>query len=74
MCQKTFTFNRYADKISVGDELLVENKNELVPAKVINVSNNQMQGMFYFNIIYSVIYRVFYDSTTIHHCVKLYVH
>ena len=35
---------RYADQVSTGDEVLVENSNILVPAKVISFSNLMMKG------------------------------
>ena len=36
---------RYADKVFVGDEVLVKEVKELTPAKVTNVSNFVMQGV-----------------------------
>ena len=42
------SFFRYADHVSVGDEVLaVQDNKELTPAKVINISNINMQGTFY---------------------------
>ena len=39
---------RYADHVSVGDEVLaVQDNKELTPAKVINISNINMKGTFY---------------------------
>ena len=35
---------RYADHVSVGNEVLVEENYELIPAEVINVSTLSMQG------------------------------
>ena len=35
---------RYADEVSVGDEVLAQVKNELSPAIVMNVSNLNIQG------------------------------
>ena len=41
-------FFRYADYVSVGDEVLaIQKHDELIPAKVINVSSFNMQGTFY---------------------------
>ena len=37
-------FFRYADQLSIGDEVLIETSKTLIPAKVINVSNSLMQG------------------------------
>ena len=38
---------RYADHVLVGDEVLVNDKDELTPTKVINVSDLTMQGDIY---------------------------
>ena len=38
-----FSF-RYAEQVLIGDEVLVQGKNELAPVKVINVFNLKMQG------------------------------
>ena len=35
---------RYADQVSVGDEILVQENNELIPDKVIKKSNFVMEG------------------------------
>ena len=35
---------RYADQVLVGDEVLVQGIDNLIPAKVINVSSLNMQG------------------------------
>ena len=37
----------YADQVSVGDEVLLNEKDELTPAKVINISEIIMQGNIY---------------------------
>ena len=42
---------RYADQLTIGDELLVQGNSKLTPAKVIHVSNLVMQGMFLVVII-----------------------
>ena len=43
------SFFRYADYISVGDEVLALQENhELTPAKVINTSTFKMQGTFHY--------------------------
>ena len=57
-CQHSFSFlnltsnskmfgvsSRYADKLTIGDELLVQENNELTPAKVIGVSIMIMQSI-----------------------------
>ena len=36
---------RYADQVSVGDEVLVLRNDELMPAKVMDVSSIIMQGI-----------------------------
>ena len=38
---------RYADQVLVGDEVLVQGIDNLIPAKVINVSSLNMQGDVY---------------------------
>ena len=40
---------RYTDEVSVGDEVLVHENDELIPAKVIRVANALMQGTSLFN-------------------------
>ena len=40
----TICFFRYADQVSIGNEVLVEGNDELTPAKVINVNSSSMQG------------------------------
>ena len=37
-------FFRYADQVSVGDEVLVEGNEQLIPAEVINVLTLAIQG------------------------------
>ena len=41
---------RYANLISIGDEVLVQEKAELVPATVTNVSHFLMQGYIIYQI------------------------
>ena len=38
---------RYADHVSIGDEVLVKGNDVLTPAKVINVSSLIMQGDYH---------------------------
>ena len=38
-------FFRYANEVSVGDELMINRINELVTEKVINVTEMEMQGI-----------------------------
>ena len=35
---------RYANDVSVGDELIINGINDLIPEKVINVTDMKMQG------------------------------
>ena len=42
---------RYANQLSIGDEILVQENNELIPEQVINVSNIIMQGNHYFKFL-----------------------
>ena len=42
---------RYADQLSIGDEVLVERNSELAPEKVINISIYHMQGRPYFKYL-----------------------
>ena len=37
---------RYADQVSVGDEVMVLRNDKFMPAKVMNVSNLIMQGNY----------------------------
>ena len=41
---------RYADQVSRGDEMLVQEKGELMPSRVTSVSNIIMQGYCPFQI------------------------
>ena len=45
---KTIFSVRFADQVSISDELLVQENNELVPAKVINISSLIMKGEHWF--------------------------
>ena len=38
---------RYADQISVGDEVLVPTNTQMTPAKVTDVSTFNMQGVYH---------------------------
>ena len=38
---------RYADQVLVGDEVLVQGNDEVIPAHVINVTSNIMQGNYF---------------------------
>ena len=37
--------NSYAKDVAVGDEVLVQQNNEMIPAKVVKVVSGKMQGM-----------------------------
>ena len=43
LLSKTVYF-RHADEISIGDEVLVYNKDQVKPEKVVSISNIKMQG------------------------------
>ena len=43
-----YIYCRYADKLSIGDEILVQGIDELTLAKVINVSDISMRGKYIF--------------------------
>ena len=40
-------FYRYADQVSIEDEVLVKKNNNLTPVKIQNISNFAMQGNYY---------------------------
>ena len=42
--KKNYSFFRYANQVSVGDEVMVQRDNSLIPETVINVSNFMLQG------------------------------
>ena len=42
--EQIYSFIRDADQVCVGDEMLVQKNDKLIPAKVINVSSLIMQG------------------------------
>ena len=41
-----FNLLRYSSRISIGDEVLVQENDQMVPATVINVTMFQMQGEY----------------------------
>ena len=43
---KLHGFSRCANQISIGDEVLVHQNNEMIFAEVINVSSLMMQGKY----------------------------
>ena len=45
MFKANFFFYRYADLLSIDDEVLVKENDDLIPVKIINVSNSIMQGI-----------------------------
>ena len=44
IAQKSFYF-RYADQLTVDDEVLVQGNYDLIPAKVTNISNVMTKGV-----------------------------
>ena len=55
---------RYADQVSVGDEILVQENNELIPDKVIKKSNFVMEGKNLFKIVYKLLFNNIVHSST----------
>ena len=47
---------RYADQVSIGDEVLVETIGQLIPTKVIDVSDFIMKGKHQFLIFSQVLH------------------
>ena len=47
---------RYADEVSVGDEVLAQGNDEFIPEKVLNVSTFPLQGNHNFCLFLSCIY------------------
>ena len=41
-------FGRFADQVTIGDQLLVEASGEFVSARVINISSDLLQGYYLF--------------------------
>ena len=39
--------HRYADQVVIGNDILVSGNNEMISAKVINISNYKAQGRYY---------------------------
>ena len=54
--------SRYADKLIIGDELLVQGNNDLTPGKVISVSIKMMQGIIFYYLNLNMIYLVLHCS------------
>ena len=54
--QNGIYYYRYADQVSVGDEILVQNNNELIPDKVIEESKFVMEGKNLFKIVYKLLF------------------
>ena len=55
---------RYADRVSVGDEILVQENNELIPDKVIKKSTFVMEGKNLFKIVYKLLFNNIIHSST----------
>ena len=51
-------FFRYAEKVSTGDDILVQGKFDFAPAKVIDVTSQVMQGDYNF-ITFCCVFLVF---------------
>ena len=65
--QNGIYYCRYADQVLVGDEILVQNNNELIPDKVIKESNFVMEGKNLFQIIYKLVCNDIISNTTLTH-------
>ena len=50
----TSSSHRYADQVVIGNDILVSGNNEMIPAKVINISYYKAQGRGYL-ICYQII-------------------
>ena len=70
-----FHSNRYADQVSIGDELLTNINEKMIPTKVINVKDQIMQGscssfsmfdcffyiyLFLFSVMFTKVVSMFY--------------
>ena len=55
---------RYADQVSVGDEILVQEINELIPDKVIKKCTFVMEGKNLFKIVYKLLFNNIIHSST----------
>ena len=51
---------RYADKVSIGDDVLVQRNGTLIPDKVIGLSNFKMQGKYSTCNNFVILYEFFY--------------
>ena len=58
---------RYANQVSVGDEILVQENNKLIPDKVIKKSDFVMEGKNLFEIVYKLIFNGIISNTTLIH-------
>ena len=54
---------RYADQVSVGDEILVQENYELIPDKVIKKSNFVMEGKSLLKIVYKLLFNSIIHSS-----------
>ena len=48
LCPNSYFYLRYADQVTNGYELLVEQNDKLTPVKVINTLSSKMEGEPYF--------------------------
>ena len=69
---------RYADQVSVGDEVLIQGYDKLLPTKVINTSDLMLQGIYsYLKVLFSsshtLIISLFKNHNTISPVFPLYL-
>ena len=51
MYQNAIVSVRYSNQVSIGDEVLVQENDELIPTKIIAVSTSTMQGSNYYRTV-----------------------
>ena len=67
MKQNRFFGFRYADQVSIDDEILVQENNKLIPDKVIKKSDFVMEGKNLFEIVYKLLFNGIISNTTLIH-------
>ena len=67
MKQYRFFCFRYADQVSIDDEILVQENNKLIPDKVIKKSDFVMEGKNLFEIVYKLLFNGIISNNTLIH-------
>ena len=67
MKQNRFFGFRYADQVSIDDEILVQENNKLIPDKVIKKSDFVMEGKNLFEIVYKLLFNGIISNNTLIH-------